>query len=317
MATIVDLIFLGTGNSGCIPNLACLTAPDQNCQACLSSVTEEGRKNKRGNVSVVIRFRKHSDPPGHRLRTILIDCGKTFYESSTTLFPKYGIRELDAVVLTHGHMDAIGGLDDLRMLTNHGVQPKVDLFLCPDTMEVVQRSYPFLVSAEFATGGGDVATFQFHVFDPSKSILIHDLQLDPLPVHHGKILATGQPFISHGFQIGPITYISDTNYIPEEVFEHIAKYKPSILVLDCLRHGESHASHYGLDDAITATRRINALKSYYVGFGHKMDHYELEKELKELDIRVAPAFDGLRVDFGQHDGALIETSYFTESNIIS
>ena len=29
-------------------------------------------------------------------------------------FPKYGIRKIDAIILTHPHADALNGLDDLR-----------------------------------------------------------------------------------------------------------------------------------------------------------------------------------------------------------
>lgn len=68
-------------------------------------------------------------------RTILIDCGKTFREQALKFFPKKGLRQIDAVILTREsksfetcelggtneslslsdhHADAVDGLDDLR-----------------------------------------------------------------------------------------------------------------------------------------------------------------------------------------------------------
>ena len=48
------------------------------------------------------------------VRTILVDCGKTFREQAIEFFPKKGLRKIDALILTHHHADAIDGLDDLR-----------------------------------------------------------------------------------------------------------------------------------------------------------------------------------------------------------
>jgi phosphoribosyl 1,2-cyclic phosphodiesterase len=47
-------------------------------------------------------------------KNVIIDVGKTFRETSLRWFPEFGITSLDAIVLTHQHMDAAAGLDDVR-----------------------------------------------------------------------------------------------------------------------------------------------------------------------------------------------------------
>lgn len=40
-------------------------------------------------------------------RTIVIDVGKTFQAAAAEWFPKYGLRQIDAVLLTHAHADGV------------------------------------------------------------------------------------------------------------------------------------------------------------------------------------------------------------------
>ena len=122
-----DLIFLGTGTSGSVPNISCLTAPPEQepCRTCLSTLAPEGKKNIRRNTSAIVRvggadgkkvyvtnfslriysIRGLIIAHFYCLRTILIDAGKNFQAAALEWFPKYGLRRIDAVLLTHGHAD--------------------------------------------------------------------------------------------------------------------------------------------------------------------------------------------------------------------
>ena len=100
-------------------------------------------------------------------------------------------------------------------------------------------------------GGGEVADFKYHVFDPSASFTIQGLEFTPLAgkakrkddeqwiltgflVHHGKYMTTNAPYLCYGFYFDGVSYISDTNYIPPETMA-IMKGQSRIFVVDCLR----------------------------------------------------------------------------------
>lgn len=120
----LELLFLGTGTSSAIPSIGCLTSPD-GCYCCKSTLDlndPAGRKNIRKNTSAVLRI--PSKEPGGRKKSLLIDvspcssisalvnpdreslhlqAGKTFYQASLEQWPKKGLREIDALLITHAH----------------------------------------------------------------------------------------------------------------------------------------------------------------------------------------------------------------------
>jgi len=79
-----------------------------------------------------------------------------------------------------------------------------------------------------------------------------------------------------GFSIDRLLYISDASEIPEDSYKSIGALKVDLLVLDCLRPRE-HASHFGLAKSIEATRRINAPKTYFIGFAHDITNDDWER----------------------------------------
>ncbi|TRM66020.1 beta-lactamase-like protein [Schizophyllum amplum] len=188
-----EFIFLGTGTSSCVPLIHCLTEDPKApgyvpCHTCLSSLTPEGKRNHRRNTSGLLRIRK----PGRDPLTIVIDAGKTFQAAAIEWFPKYGLRRIDALLITHAHADAMNGLDDLRAWTLRGrIQPHIDVYCNQDTFREVERSFPYLVSKAFASGGGDVPEFVWHIIEDNVPFEITDsgVWVTPFFVHHGRVFS--------------------------------------------------------------------------------------------------------------------------------
>lgn len=103
----LSLLLLGTGTSSCVPSVACLTANESSkpgCYCCLSTTdptNPHGHRNIRRNTAALLSI--PSQVVGERRRSLLIDCGKSFYAAALEHWPKRGLREIDAVLLTHPH----------------------------------------------------------------------------------------------------------------------------------------------------------------------------------------------------------------------
>ncbi|KAG8769418.1 hypothetical protein FRC12_004985 [Ceratobasidium sp. 428] len=282
-----EFIFHGTGSSSSLPNITCLTSKPVTCETCASTLTPEGEKNKRRNTGGIVRMRgSMSDPSSERV--LVIDVGKTFLAAALDLFPQHDLRRIDAVLLTHGHADAVNGLDDLRTWTlgKNRIQDHIDVYLSPETMQVISRSFPYLVSKEHATGSGNVsnisriyplfclniyqvAEFKWHIIEESQPFEIEGLDIDitPVAVHHGWLaphkrsnemgsnghqgeapLAAQEPYMCFGFMFADILiYMSDVSYIPDTAWEVISARSGSFeAFIVDCLRIEHHVSHYGI-----------------------------------------------------------------------
>ncbi|KAI4355500.1 hypothetical protein L6164_004266 [Bauhinia variegata] len=261
-----EIIFMGTGTSEGIPRVSCLTNPLKKCPVC-SKAVEPGNKNRRLNTSVLIR---HPNSSGRS--NILIDAGKFFYQSALQWFPAFGIRTIDAVIITHSHADAIGGLDDLRDWTNN-VQPHIPIYVANRDFEVMKKTHYYLVDTCGITPGAAVSELQFNIIS-EEPFFVHGLQITPLPVWHGR------GYRSLGFRFGNICYISDVSEIPEETYSLLKDCE--ILVLDALRPDRSSSTHFGLPRALEEVRKIQPKRTLFTGMMHLMDHEEVNGYLSKF-----------------------------------
>ncbi|VVA24057.1 PREDICTED: putative hydrolase C777 06c [Prunus dulcis] len=278
-----EIIFIGTGTSEGIPRVSCLTNPLKTCEVC-SKAAEPGNKNRRLNTSILVRYPRPSGSCN-----VLIDAGKFFYHSALKWFPSYGIRTIDAVIITHSHADAIGGLDDLRDWTNN-VQPHIPIYVAQRDFEVMKKTHYYLVDTSFVLAGAAVSELQFNIIheDPFS---VQGLQFTPLPVWHGR------GYRSLGFRFGNVCYISDVSDIPEETYPLLKNCE--LLILDALRPDRSTATHFGLPRALEEVRKIQPKRTLFTGMMHLMDHEKVSDYLMKLmeteGLDVQLSYDGLRV----------------------
>lgn len=278
----IEIVFLGTGTSEGVPRVSCLTN-NSNCKVCNDAI-KPNSKNRRLNTSILVKIKD-----GQNQKNIMIDAGKFFYQSAIQWFPKHNVKKIDAVIMTHAHQDAAGGFDDLRDWTNN-TQNSIPIYLRKEDLEVVRKTFYYLVDTSKITSGGTVAKLDFKIINHKKINILGEDFL-PLKVNHG------EGYFANGYRIGNFSYISDCSYIPEET---INKIKGSdILVIDALRKGRRHKSHFTLEEAIEKTLELRPKKAYFTDACHDIDHNEVNKYLKaesiKSNIEMEFAYDGLSI----------------------
>ena len=234
------IVFLGTGTSEGVPRVSCLTDPDSTCIVCPDAI-KPGSPNRRRNTSLLIQ--RHL--ANGRTSNVVIDAGKFFYDSAIELFPKFEVKTIDGLVITHAHADAVGGFDSLRDWTNNS-QESLPIYLRDEDLKAVGSLFYYLVDRDKQTGGGGVAKLQFRTID-ANSFEVDGLTLTPLPVEHGRNMEI------FGYRFGPVSYVSDVSAISDETAEMIAG--SDLLVLDALRPARTHGTHFTVEQAVDQGRR--------------------------------------------------------------
>jgi phosphoribosyl 1,2-cyclic phosphate phosphodiesterase len=225
----MKLTILGSGTSHGIPVIGCF------CPVCTAS---EG-KDKRLRCSLYVE--------GSNGERAVIDTGPEFRLQAL----QAGIKNLDAVFLTHAHADHIHGLDDLRPLSwkkaipIYGNNPTMDEFL-------ERFSYIF---RKTQTGGGKPHVNPIIVTGP---VQLGGLIFIPIPVKHGTLDILGWKIIEtaaydrSGRIISGAVYLTDGSHIDEESYRLITEGgSPACAIIGGLR-ARSHETHFSFEEAIMA-----------------------------------------------------------------
>lgn len=251
----IDGQILGSGTSVGIPMPGCA------CAVCQSP----DPLDQRLRASVLLEWDG---------RACLIDTSADLRQQAL----RAGMQRLDAVLLTHNHADHIGGLDDVRPFCfKRPPDQPIPLYGFRDHLAWVRRRFDYIWEAKQVGGGLPNIT----LCPVDAPFDLFGARVTPLPVWHGK-----EPV--YGYRIGDCAYISDVSEIPGETFSLLSGVR--LLFLDGLRR-RRHSTHFNLDEAVAAARRIGAEETYLTHIAHDCSHAEL---LRELPAGIRPAYDGQR-----------------------
>ena len=253
----MKLTFLGTGTSTGVPSIAC------DCETCLSS----DPRDKRLRVSILIE---------HRDKKILVDTSSDFRQQAL----RANIRHLDAVLITHCHVDHVFGLDDIRPLNfRYGA---MGVYANETTWRDLRRIFEYIFNPTHF-GGGLPQLIPHTVQHNSPFCVGEDLEITPLEVIHGKL-----PVMAYRFN--DFAYATDLKTIPPDTMENLRDL--DVLVLDCVRI-KPHSTHLCLEEALAIIDDLKPKRAFLTHLNHDI-MYERDSHL--LPDNVKFAYDGLVVD---------------------
>ena len=279
------LTILGSGTSSGVPMIGCT------CPVCTSS----DPRDKRLRASALAEYGGLS---------ILVDCGPDFRQQALAA----GIRHLDAILLTHNHMDHVGGLDDTRALNLCERHP-VNIYCESYVENTLRREYGYAFAEEKYPGAPE---WRVHTIDGAHPFLVHsnageeilswekgfgyhhlpprsdaDATAEIIPIqgwhHREKKLSV------LGYRFGNIAYLTEIKMLDSDA--ELEKLRGvEYVTLGCVKVGDHH-SHPSLQETLDFFEKVGARESYITHLSHQLPRHEEFAAL--LPPHVHPAWDGL------------------------
>jgi len=251
----LKVTFLGTGTSQGVPVIGC------SCTTCIS----DDPRDKRLRSSVLVEWQN---------RKIVVDCGPDFRQQMLV----HKVGSIDAILVTHGHKDHIGGLDDVRAF-NYILKRPMDVYAEKLVQDVIKVEYSYAFDKEPYPGVPEM--------------ILHNLVNKPfevagLPVIPVRAVHYNDRNFVFGFRFGNFTYITDAVRISSAEKEKIKG--SEVIVLNALRK-EKHYSHFNLEEALALMDELKPRQGFLTHISHQMGMYS--EVSKFLPGNVSLAYDGL------------------------
>lgn len=260
----MKLTFLGTGTSFGIPVIGC------RCRVCVSEDPRD-RRTRHGALLTFDEGRVLVDtPPELRLQLL-----------------RHGVDSVSAVWFTHPHADHVHGIDDLRIFTSL-TQRDLPAYVPMAYAESLRRRFRYVFDESVDVPEGTTKPeIRMRTYPPGAELEILGRTFRAIRVPHG-------PLSVFGFRVGGLGYVTDGKRLPREAVRALAGV--DVLVLNALWFGNPHPTHFNVEEAVEAARRVGAGRTFLTHLTHEVGHRELRERLPD---GIEPAYDGLEVDISE------------------
>jgi phosphoribosyl 1,2-cyclic phosphate phosphodiesterase len=231
-------------------------------------------KNKRTVASIMVESDRAK---------LLIDMSPDFHAQSCA----HDLKNLDAILATHGHADHILGYFHLPRFMQHCKDRVVPLYADEATQEDITRMFWFQMGEQgdvkFSYGG----TTRWDTITPYRDFAVGDMQVQSFVQDHGSIK-------SHGFRIGNFAYSTDFNSFPAESEQYL--HGLDCWILECNRKdmpAKDPDKHMYVERALAFIDNFKPKQAYLTHLNVTMDH---DMITRQLPPNVHLAYDGLVLD---------------------
>ncbi len=230
----------------------------------------ENPKNSRFRASICLE---------HNNKTIVVDCSPDLRHQIL----RAGIKDIDAVLLTHAHADHCHGLNDLCLMSRFK-KKEIPLYGDKTTLDQVQAAFGYAFPKE---GNEDF----YKPFVTANIIDESPFELQGLTIQH---FEQDHGFSkSRTFRIGKFAYSTDVKTLTKDQLDSLKGL--DVWVVDCLRQ-DPHATHSHLAQTLEWIDYVKPKRAILTHMSVELDY---DAVMKTTPDHIEPAYDGMIFDVAE------------------